>query len=36
MKGATDNYYPYVYTNPKFDTLITHKDRAFVLGIDIP
>ncbi len=36
LKGATDNNYPYVYTNPKFDTLITHRDRAFVLGIDIP
>lgn len=36
LKGATDNNYPYVYTNPKFDTLITHRDKAFVLGVDIP
>jgi hypothetical protein len=36
LRGATDNNYPYVYTNPKFDTLITHRDRAFVLGTDIP
>lgn len=36
LKGATDNTYPYVYTNPKHETLITHRDRAFVLGIDIP
>ena len=36
LKGATDNSYPYVYTNPKYDTLITHRDRAFVLSINIP
>lgn len=35
LKGATDNVYPYVYTNPKFDTIITHRDRAFVLGTNI-
>ena len=36
LKGATDNSYPYVYTNPTYETIITHRDRAFVLGIDIP
>ena len=35
-EGATDNTYPYVFTNPKYDTLITHRDRAFVLGVKVP
>jgi len=25
-----------VYTNPDYRTIIKHKDRAFVLGIEIP
>lgn len=36
LRGATDNNYPYVYTNPEKDTPIEHRDRAFVLGIEIP
>lgn len=36
LRGATDNKYPYVYTNPDKDTVITHRDRVFVLGVDIP
>lgn len=36
LRGATDNEYPYVYTNPDSTTLISHRDRAFVLGIEIP
>ena len=36
LKGVTDNNQPYVYTNPQWDTVINHKDRAFVLGIEIP
>jgi hypothetical protein len=36
LRGATDNNYPYVYTNPQKDTPIEHRDRAFVLGIEIP
>jgi hypothetical protein len=32
LKGATGNDYPYIYTNPDPDTLITHRDKAFVLG----
>jgi acetyl-CoA C-acetyltransferase/potassium large conductance calcium-activated channel subfamily M alpha protein 1 len=36
LKGATDNEFPYVYTNPESDTIISHRDRAFVLGIEIP
>ena len=36
LRGATDNDYPYVYTNPETDTIINHRDRAFVLGIEIP
>ena len=36
LRGATDNNYPYVYTNPEKNTPIEHRDRAFVLGIEIP
>lgn len=36
LRGASDNDYPYVYTNPLKDTIINHRDRAFVLGIEIP
>ena len=35
LKATTDNDLPYVYTNPSPDTYITHKDKVFVLGIDI-
>lgn len=36
LPGATDNKYPYVYTNPDPKTSITYKDRVFVLGKEIP
>ena len=36
MRGVTDNQQPYVYTNPDWNTKINHKDRAFVLGNEIP
>ena len=36
LRGATDNEYPYVYTNPSYETIVTHKDRVFVLGVEIP
>lgn len=36
LTGATDNKYPYVYTNPDPKTIITYKDRVFVLGKEIP
>ena len=36
LRGASDNDYPYVYTNPAKDTIINHRYRAFVLGIEIP
>jgi len=36
LKGATDNLYPYVYTNPDRDITMTHRDKVFVLGINIP
>ena len=36
MKGTKGNEYPYVYTNPEKGTQITHRDKAFVLGIEIP
>jgi hypothetical protein len=40
LSGATDNQYPYVYTNPsqnrKTKLIVTQKDRVFVLGKDIP
>lgn len=32
LKGAVNNEYPYVYTNPQPNTIISHRDRAFVLG----
>ena len=35
LKGTTDNDLPYVYTNPDPETFITHKDKAFVFGVDI-
>jgi hypothetical protein len=36
QRGANENEYPYVYTNPDKSTLITHRDKAFVLGVEIP
>ena len=36
MKGANDNLYEYVYTNPTSKTPVTQRDRVFVLGKDIP
>ena len=36
MRNVTDNAQPYVYTNPWWGTKINHKDRAFVLGNEIP
>jgi len=36
LKGSQKNEHPYVYTNPAHDTIITHRDKAFVLGIEIP
>lgn len=35
LRHATDNTYPYVYTNPLPETLVSHRDRAFVLGIEV-
>jgi hypothetical protein len=35
LKGATDNTYEYVYTNPESKTPVTQRDRVFVLGRDI-
>ena len=35
-RGINGNESPYVVTNPNEDTIITHRDRAFVLGIEIP
>ena len=34
LPGARDNNNAYVYTNPEKDTLLTHKDKIFVLGIE--
>jgi len=34
LAGAKDNDHPYVYTNPRPDTILTHRDRIFVLAID--
>lgn len=37
LVGAQDNFtHPYVYTNPGAKTIVTPKDRVFVLGKDIP
>lgn len=36
LRAATDNEYPYVYTNPHFETIVTHRDRVFVLGLEVP
>lgn len=36
LRGATDNEYPYVYTNPLFETVVTQRDRVFVLGVEVP
>ena len=36
LKNATDNEYPYVYTNPLPETIVNHRDRVFVLGIEVP
>ena len=35
LKGAQGNSNSYVYTNPASSTLISHRDRVFVLGHDI-
>ncbi len=32
LPGATDNRYPYVYTNPDPECRLSHKDKVFVLG----
>ena len=36
LKGTKGNDYPYVYTNPDSGTIISHRDKAFVLGIEYP
>ena len=36
LAGATDNQYPYVYTNPSPNTKITARDKVSVLGLSIP
>ena len=35
LKGAVNNSYPFVYTNPEPDTIVTHRDKAFVVGYNI-
>ena len=35
-RGLNSSESPYVVTNPDDDTIITHRDKAFVLGIEIP
>jgi hypothetical protein len=34
LPGARDNDHPYVYTNPKLTTRLSHRDRIFVLAVD--
>ncbi len=35
MKGATDNPYNYIYTNPSHNVKLTKNDRVFVIGFNI-
>jgi len=36
LPGALDNQMPYVYTNPKKNVKLTHKDKVFVLSFNMP
>ena len=35
LPGARDNNYPYVYTKPNPNTILTHRDKIFVLSINL-
>ena len=35
-RGYNGSESPYVVTNPEETTIISHRDKAFVLGIDVP
>jgi K+/H+ antiporter YhaU regulatory subunit KhtT len=35
LRGATGNENSYVYTNPDPTTIISHRDRVFVLGKEV-
>jgi hypothetical protein len=34
LPGARDNNHPYVYTKPNPNTILTHRDKIFVLTIN--
>ena len=34
LPGARDNIHPYIYTKPCADTILTHRDKIFVLTIN--
>lgn len=36
LEMSLDNKHPYVYTNPKKDTILSHKDKVFVLSYNMP
>jgi len=36
LRNAVGNQNSFVYTNPEFDTIISHRDRVFVLGRELP
>ena len=36
LRNAVGNANSYVYTNPESDTIISHRDRVFVLGRELP
>jgi len=35
LRGAVGNSYPFIYTNPDPETVVTHRDKAFVVGNNI-
>lgn len=36
LENSSDNKHPYVYTNPDRETILTHRDKVFVLAYNMP
>lgn len=36
LPKSLDNQFPYTFTNPPEDIKLTHRDKVFVLGSEIP